>query len=119
MTIDFHPPSQDLEDQAKFSVKQYSVTLPQIETTYKSHKELLGTESSSVLAIAHLLSRFLQSALSPLSLSSCPPSIASGDLIKQRMNQDFQIVPRNRVQQNTVTGNSLEATLSMGHKMQR
>lgn len=92
MTIDFHPSPQELEDQAKFSVKQYSVTLPQMdETTYKSHKELLG------------------------------------DLIKQRMNQDFQIVPRKRVQQSTLCGvtenvlaeNNLEATLSMGHKMQR
>lgn len=42
MTIDFHPTPQELEDQAKFMIKQYSVTLPPMnETTYKSHKELL------------------------------------------------------------------------------
>lgn len=42
MTIDFHPSPKELEDQAKFSVKQYSVTLPPMnETTYKSHKDLL------------------------------------------------------------------------------
>jgi len=87
MTIDFHPSPQDLEDQAKFSVKQYSVTLPPMEeTTYKSHTELLD------------------------------------DLVMQRMRQDFQIVPRNRIQQSArrdVTDNMLEATLSMGHKIQR
>ncbi len=87
MTIDFHPSSNDLEDEKKFSVKQYSVTLPPIdETTYKSHTELLD------------------------------------DLLMQRMRQDFQIVPRNIIQQNPrrdVTDNELEATLSMGHKIQR
>jgi len=87
MTIDFHPSPQDLEDQAKFSVKQYSVTLPPMnETTYKSHTELLD------------------------------------DLLIQRMRQDYQIVPRNIIQQSArrdVTDNMLEATLSMGHKIQR
>ena len=87
MTIDFHPSPTDLEDEKKFSVKQYSVTLPPIdETTYKSHTELLD------------------------------------DLLMQRMRQDFQLVPRNIIQQNPrrdVTDNELEATLSMGHKIQR
>ena len=87
MTIDFHPSPQDLDDQAKFSVKQYSVTLPPMdETYYKSHTELLD------------------------------------DLLIQRMRQDFQIVPRNIIQQNArrdVADNGLEATLSMGHKIQR
>lgn len=42
MTIDYYPTPQDLEDEKKFSIKQYSVTLPPMEeTTYKSHKELL------------------------------------------------------------------------------
>ena len=87
MTIDFHPSPQDLEDETKFSVKQYSVTLPPInKTTYQSHTELLD------------------------------------DLLIQRMRQDFQIVPRNRIQQSSrrdVIDNMLEATLSMGHKIQR
>lgn len=86
MTIDFHPSPQDLDDQAKFSVKQYSVTLPPMnETTYKSHTELLD------------------------------------DLLMQRMRQDFQIVPRNIIQHSRrdTTENLLEATLSMGHKIQR
>ena len=85
MTIDFHPSPQELEDQAKFSVKQYSVTLPPMdETHYKSHKELLD------------------------------------DLLIQRMRQDFQLVPRNIIQQNARRdGTDLEATLSMGHKIQR
>lgn len=86
MTIDFHPSPQDLEDQAKFTVKQYSVTLPPMdETTYASHAELLQ------------------------------------DLVMQRMRQDFQIVPRNIIQstRRDVTENTLEATLSMGHKIQR
>ncbi len=86
MTIDFHPSPQDLDDQAKFSVKQYSVTLPPMnETTYKSHTELLD------------------------------------DLLMQRMRQDFQIVPRNIIQHSRrdTTENVLEATLSMGHKIQR
>lgn len=86
MTIDFHPSPQDLDDQAKFSVKQYSVTLPPMnETTYMSHTELLD------------------------------------DLLMQRMRQDFQIVPRNILQHSRrdVTENVLEATLSMGHKIQR
>lgn len=86
MTIDFHPSPQDLDDQAKFSVKQYSVTLPPMnETTYMSHTELLD------------------------------------DLLMQRMRQDFQIVPRNILQysRRDATENVLEATLSMGHKIQR
>mmetsp|Transcript_30594 Transcript_30594/g.57950 ORF Transcript_30594/g.57950 Transcript_30594/m.57950 type:complete len:680 (+) Transcript_30594:2073-4112(+) len=86
MTIDFHPSPQDLEDEYKFSVTQYSVTLPPMnETTYKSHTELLD------------------------------------DLLIQRMRQDFQIVPRNRIQQSArrdVRVNRLEVTLSMGHKIQ-
>lgn len=90
MTIDFHPAQKDLEDQAKFSVKQYSVTLPPMdETTYASHKELLD------------------------------------DLVMQRMRQDFQIVPRSIIQQSAPRRDAvsadyvLEATLSMGHKIQR
>jgi hypothetical protein len=86
MTIDFHPSPQDLDDQAKFSVKQYSVTLPPMnETTYTSHTELLD------------------------------------DLLMQRMRQDFQIVPRNIIRQHARRDaeNVLEATLSMGHKIQR
>jgi len=87
LTIDFHPSPQNLEDKDKFSVKQYSVTLPPMDKTgYKSHKELLD------------------------------------DLLIQRMRQDFQIVPRNRIQQSTrrnFIDNMLEATLSMGHKIQR
>ena len=86
MTIDFHPSPQDLQDQAKFSLKQYSVTLPPMgETTYNTHAELLD------------------------------------DLLIQRMRQDFQIVPRNIIQQTRLdaTDNVLEATLSMGHKIQR
>lgn len=85
MTIDFHPAQKDLEDQAKFSVKQYSVTLPPMdETTYASHKELLD------------------------------------DLVMQRMRQDFQIVPRSIIQQSAPRRDAaVEATLSMGHKIQR
>lgn len=43
------------------------------------------------------------------------------DLLIQRMRQDFQIVPRNIIQQTLreAADNSLEATLSMGHKIQR
>jgi hypothetical protein len=89
MTIDFHPSPQDLEDKNKFSVKQYSVTLPynMEETTYKSHKELLDA------------------------------------LLMQRMRQDYQIVPRTIIQKSArrdiTDQNILEATLSMGHKIQR
>lgn len=87
MTIDFHPSPQDLEDQAKFSIKQYSVTLPPMnDTAYKNHTELLD------------------------------------DLLMQRMRQDFQIVPRNIIEQHArrdATENVLEATLSMGHKIQK
>lgn len=89
MTIDFHPSPQDLSNKEKFSVKQYSVTLPHNmeETTYKSHKDLLD------------------------------------DLLMQRMRQDYQIVPRAIIQKSArrdiIDHNILEATLSMGHKIQR
>jgi len=89
LTIDYYPTPQDLRDEKKFSVKQYSVTLPPLEerTSYKSHKELLD------------------------------------DLLIQRMRQDFQIVPRAIIQnasRDTATAdNMLEATLSMGHKIQK
>jgi ATP-dependent helicase/DNAse subunit B len=42
MTIDFHPSAQELQDQERYRIKQYSVTLPPMnETNYKSHAELL------------------------------------------------------------------------------
>lgn len=42
MTIDFHPDPAELQDQAKFRIKQYSVTLPPFgETNYKDATELL------------------------------------------------------------------------------
>lgn len=42
MTIDFHPEPSELEDQDKFRIKQYSVTLPSMdETNYKDATELL------------------------------------------------------------------------------
>ena len=89
LTIDFYPTPQDLNDQKKFSVKQYSVTLPPLaETTYNDHTALVD------------------------------------DLLIQRMRQDFQIVPRTIIQQSSTrrdvtTENTLEATLSMGHKIQK
>eukprot|EP00985_Skeletonema_marinoi_P001573 scaffold629_cov156-Skeletonema_marinoi.AAC.1 len=42
MTIDFHPDPSELQDQDKFRIKQYSVTLPSMnETNYKDATELL------------------------------------------------------------------------------
>lgn len=42
------------------------------------------------------------------------------DLLIQRLRQDFQIVPRDIIHTRPdVIGNTLERTLSMGHKIQR
>ena len=89
LTIDYYPTPQDLNDEKLFSVKQYSVTLPPLE------------ERTSYKSHKELLD----------------------DLLIQRMRQDFQIVPRAIIQhasRDTATAdNMLEATLSMGHKIQK
>jgi hypothetical protein len=89
MTIDFHPSPQDLEDNKKFSVKQYSVTLPHNmeETTYKSHKELLDDL---------LMQRMRQDY-----------QIVPRAIIQKSARRDI------------TDHNMLEATLSMGHKIHR
>ena len=89
MTIDFHPSEQELQDETKYRIKEYSVILPQTlkDRRYESHKKLLES-----LVVQRMRQDF----------QLVPRSI-------------IQMNPRRDRPHNPM----LERTLSMGHKIQR
>ena len=89
MTIDFHPSEQELQDETKYRIKEYSVILPQTleGTRYESHKKLLES-----LVVQRMRQDF---------------QLVPRSMIQKNPRRDG---PHNPM---------LERTLSMGHKIQR